>query len=69
MEREKATSPTTMMESVMITATSDTKKRPRNVMTADVISNAFGQVDIGTYHYEHLMFSCQYVDRNQPQDL
>lgn len=43
MEREKATSPTTMMESVMITATSYKKQRPRDVITADIISNALGK--------------------------
>ena len=44
MERDEAASPTTMTESVMITATSDTKER-RNLMTAD-IPNAFEQMNI-----------------------
>jgi hypothetical protein len=44
MERDEAASPTTMTESVMITATIDAKQN-RDVMTAD-IPNAFVQVDI-----------------------
>ena len=44
MEREKASSPTTMTESVMIKATNDANQR-RDVMTAE-IPNAFVQVDI-----------------------
>ena len=44
MERDEAASPTTMTESVMITATSDTKER-RNLMTADK-PNAFEQMNI-----------------------
>ena len=43
MERDEAASPTTMTESVMITATIDAKQN-RDVMTAD-ITNAFVQVD------------------------
>jgi hypothetical protein len=41
MERDEAASPTTMTESVMITATIDAKQN-RDVMTAD-IPNAFVQ--------------------------
>ena len=44
MDRDEAASPTTMTESVMITATIDAKQN-RDVMTAD-IPNAFVQVDI-----------------------
>ena len=54
MERDEATSPTTINESVMITATIDPMQH-RYVMTAD-IPNAFVQVRIstrrGTNYYE-----------------